>query len=180
MMHYTSVGEEVWHWGVYSLWALLWERRKLLWRLGICPSVRLSFFKDYIYLFLERGREGEKHQYMVASCTPPTGDLAPQPRHVPWLGIKAVTLWFPNHHSIHWATLARSVRLSNCIYYLSGRSGYGCNSHGLLNHASVQIPALPLISWDLKEIIFCGPLMLNFMWTWLGHRMPRYLSKHYF
>ena len=41
-----------------------------------------SFFKkkDFIYLFLERGREregeGEKHQCVVASHVPPTGDLA--------------------------------------------------------------------------------------------------------
>ena len=40
------------------------------------------FFKDFIYLFLERGREGEKHQCVVASEAPPTGDLAHK-RHVP-------------------------------------------------------------------------------------------------
>ena len=37
--------------------------------------------KKRIYLFLERRqrdgeREGEKHQYVVASHAPPTGDLA--------------------------------------------------------------------------------------------------------
>ena len=36
-------------------------------------------FKDFIYLFLERGRvgerEGEKHQCVVASHVPPTRDL---------------------------------------------------------------------------------------------------------
>ena len=35
--------------------------------------------KDFIYLFLEKGkgrREGEKCQCVVASRTPPTGDLA--------------------------------------------------------------------------------------------------------
>ena len=41
------------------------------------------FLKDFIYLFLERGEgreeEGEKHQCVVASCTPPTGDLACNP-----------------------------------------------------------------------------------------------------
>ena len=40
-----------------------------------------------IYLFLERRREGEregeKHQCVVASQVPSTGDLGPQPRHVP-------------------------------------------------------------------------------------------------
>ena len=40
------------------------------------------FFKDFIYLFLERGkggREGEKHQCVVASHTPPTGEVAGNP-----------------------------------------------------------------------------------------------------
>ena len=45
------------------------------------------FFKDFIYLFLERGREGEreveKHQCAVAPHTPPTGDLARHPGMCP-------------------------------------------------------------------------------------------------
>ena len=32
-----------------------------------------------------------------------------QPRHVPWLGIELVTLWFTGWHSIHWATPAMAV-----------------------------------------------------------------------
>ena len=44
-------------------------------------------FKDFIYLFLERGREGEregeKHQCVVASHVPPTGDLARNPGMCP-------------------------------------------------------------------------------------------------
>ena len=44
---------------------------------GICLSD--SSFK-ILYLFLERGgREGEKHQCVVASGAPPTGDLAHNP-----------------------------------------------------------------------------------------------------
>ena len=46
-----------------------------------------SFLKKIIYLFLERGREGEregeKHQYVVASSAPPTGDLAYNPGMYP-------------------------------------------------------------------------------------------------
>ena len=38
------------------------------------------FLKDFIYLFLQRGRKGEreeeKHQYVAASCASPIGDLA--------------------------------------------------------------------------------------------------------
>ena len=44
-------------------------------------------FKDFIYLFLERGKrrekEGEKHQCVVASCASPTGDLARNPGMCP-------------------------------------------------------------------------------------------------
>ena len=40
----------------------------------------LFFKKDFIYSFLEKGREGEreeeKHHCVVASQMPPTGDLA--------------------------------------------------------------------------------------------------------
>ena len=44
------------------------------------------FLKDFIYLFLERGKEGErgeKHQCAVASWAPPNGDLARNPGMCP-------------------------------------------------------------------------------------------------
>ena len=51
---------------------------RILWR----------FFKRfYLFIFRERGRKGrrvgEKHQCMVASCTPPAGDLACNPGMCP-------------------------------------------------------------------------------------------------
>ena len=42
-----------------------------------------GFFKDFLYFVRERGREGEKHHRMVASFTPPTGDLAHNPGMCP-------------------------------------------------------------------------------------------------
>ena len=55
-----------------------------------------SCFKDFIYLFLEKGREGgregEKHHCVVASGTPRTGDMACNPGMGPGLGIKLATL----------------------------------------------------------------------------------------
>ena len=49
--------------------------------------IKISIFKDFIYLFLERGREGEregeKHQRVVASHVSPTGDLARNPGMCP-------------------------------------------------------------------------------------------------
>ena len=67
------------------------------------PGSHFSF-KDFTYLFLERG-EGrekeretninvwEKHQ-LVASCTHPDWGPGPQPRHVPWPRIKPATFLF--------------------------------------------------------------------------------------
>ena len=55
------------------------------------------FLKYVIYLLLERGegreKEGEKHQCVVASCMPPTGDMALYPGMCLRLGIEQVTLW---------------------------------------------------------------------------------------
>ena len=51
-----------------------------------------TYFKGFINLFLEKGSEGEKerekHQCVVACCTPPTRDLA----HNPGMGPD----WEPN------------------------------------------------------------------------------------
>ena len=63
-----------------------------------CGCFHFFFFKDFIYLFLERGegreKEGEKHQCVVASHAPPTRDLARNPGMCQRLGIELATLWF--------------------------------------------------------------------------------------
>ena len=68
--------------------------------------------KDFIDLFLERGerkeKEREKHQCVVVSHTPPTGDLACNPNMYTSLGIKPAIPWFIGLHSIHCATPARA------------------------------------------------------------------------
>ena len=47
----------------------------------------LCFLKRYLFIFRERGREGErggeKHLCVVASHVSPTGDLAHNPGHMP-------------------------------------------------------------------------------------------------
>ena len=57
----------------------------------------------------ERRRERNKTQTPICclSHTPSWGP-GPQPRHVPWLGIKPVTFRFRNQCSMHWATPARA------------------------------------------------------------------------
>ena len=58
----------------------------------------IYFFKDSIYLLFREGgkegeREGEKHQCVIASHSPYWGSGL-QHRHVPWLRMESVTLWF--------------------------------------------------------------------------------------
>ena len=65
-------------------------------------SLRLCLF-----IFSEREKEGERNINVWLTLTHPWGP-GPQTRHVPWLGIKPVTLWFTGRHSVHWATPARA------------------------------------------------------------------------
>ena len=99
---------------------------KLFWHLGldfVClhhphitwyfePKNNCGFFKDFIYLFVERGEGTEKDRgrnisLWLHSHAPYWGPGL-QPRHVPWLGIQPDTLWFGGWRSIHWATPARA------------------------------------------------------------------------
>ena len=76
---------------------------------------RVFFFKIlFIFIFREREREGkerERNIRTISTCLPLTCPLwgpGLKPKHVPWLGIEPVTLWFAGQHSIHWATPARA------------------------------------------------------------------------
>ena len=77
-------------------------------------SPSLSLFKDFVYLFLERGEGREKGRETsmcgCLSCAPTWGP-GPQPRHVPWLGIKPATLCFAVQCSIYWVTPARGLSI---------------------------------------------------------------------
>ena len=60
---------------------------------------------DFLFVCLFRfregkgEREGEKHQCVVASRTPRTGDLAHDTGMCPTLGVEPATLWFTGWHS---------------------------------------------------------------------------------
>ena len=103
----------VWNWETRNEKVERPVRRLLLSSLSLKINKILKK-RFYWFIFRERGREGErkgeKHQCVVASC-PPYWGSGLQPKHVPWLGIKPVTLWFSGQHSIHWATQAWSIYL---------------------------------------------------------------------
>ena len=92
------------------------DKTTLLWHL----LLNNSFFNDiYVFIFRQKGREGEregeKHQCAVVLHAHYWGPGL-QHRHVPWLGIKPVILWFTGRHSIHWATPARAYFLTTLEY----------------------------------------------------------------
>ena len=51
--------------------------------LNRAPESIFFFLRFYLLIFREQGREGEKHQCVVAPRTPPTGDLARNPGRSP-------------------------------------------------------------------------------------------------
>ena len=97
--------------------------------------ILILFLNDFIYLFLDTGREGErqeeKHQCereASVGCLSHSPNQGPtQPRHVPWPGIELATLWFASQHSIHWVPQARAVSwlfMTNMYFYESINSWY--------------------------------------------------------
>ena len=60
-------------------------------------SISFSFFFKFYLLIFREGKAGRKTRRETSmcwlTCTPYWGP-GPQPRHVPWLGIKQDTLWF--------------------------------------------------------------------------------------
>ena len=71
------------------------------------------FLRFYFYLlFFREGKGGRKRGRETSTCVclsrAPYWGPGPQPRHVPWLGIELMTLWFAGWCSIHWATPARA------------------------------------------------------------------------
>ena len=72
----------------------------------------ISFVKRFcLCIFLERrmkgGRKGEKHQCVIASYAPCTGDLAHNAGMCPDWELNW-RRWFVGRHSVHWATPTRA------------------------------------------------------------------------
>ena len=71
----------------------------------------INIFLKILFIFRERKRGRKRgRETSVCGCLlrPHYWGPGPQPRHVPWLGIQPVILWFTGPRSIHWATPARA------------------------------------------------------------------------
>ena len=78
-------------------------------------ALDMSFFsKDFIYLFLERGREEEKHQCVVPSHTLPTEDLAHNPRMCPdWESNQQLLIHRPALNPLSHTSHGRNVNVNS-------------------------------------------------------------------
>ena len=76
---------------------------------------QIVFFKILFIYFRQRGmgeeRQGNINVWLPLACSLLGTWPGPQPRHVPWVGIKLATLWFEGRYSIHWATPARALQI---------------------------------------------------------------------
>ena len=90
-------------------------------------SILYIFRRFYLFIFRERGREGEregeKHWCVrdtLISCLSHSPNWGPglQPRHVPWLGIEPAAFQFTGQDSIHWVTPARAILYFNTLFLI--------------------------------------------------------------
>ena len=135
---------------------------------GFVPVVIYLFLRFYLFIFRQRGREGEtkgeKHQCVVASCTL-TRDLAQQPRHVLWLGIEPATLWFTAQSVL---SPLRPTSQSIIIYFfiLKSTKNY------------YESRCMVCVFWGI--FIVCGMLSLNhYIYVFLpnlGNFCPLFIS----
>ena len=76
----------------------------------LCHSLGQFFKIYYLFIFREKGREGERERninvWLPFMC--PLLGTWPETRHMPWLEMEPVTLRFREGHSIHWATPPRA------------------------------------------------------------------------
>ena len=63
-----------------------------------------------------KGKRKRGKETSMCGCLSHTPCLEPslQPRHVPWLGVEQMTLWFAGWHSVHWATPVRA-EITQCF-----------------------------------------------------------------
>ena len=77
----------------------------------------IYLFKSILFIYFEAGeegeREGEKHQCVVASCRPPSGDLARNPGMCPDRDLNQRSFGLQTGAQIHCATSARALRKKN-------------------------------------------------------------------
>ena len=84
------------------------ERHRKSWKEGHLWNQEALKRKKDSFIFLDRGEGRERNINVWLPLTCPYWGPGPQPRHVPWLGIKPATLWFTVCHSIHWVTPAKA------------------------------------------------------------------------
>ena len=92
-----------------------------------------------------------------------------QPRHVPWLGIEPVTLWFVRQCSVHWATPARLTVDLDDIFLMNNGVAYILYACLQSIYLSLSVSSNFLHVWWLKD---CSVRDLKFK------KISQWLSKN--
>ena len=119
-----------------------------------------TFFKRFfIHLFFREKKRGIKKGKHLVSHWGPTLQL----RHVSWVGIEPVTLWFAGLHSIHWATPARAQYSNfNSVIVFTSPPLLCCS---------------PLISWKMMGHKSEGnQIWVSMVWHGLRNSEPFWIS----
>ena len=99
-----------------------------------------------------------------------------QPRHVPWLGIELVNLWFASQCSIHWVTPVRAkyimlpllfIKLALFIFYISFCTLDGLNYSFSCYYLYVNLLHIQLHLLCTYNAIFGLSALNNINWLWL-------------
>ena len=95
-----------------------------------------------------KGRRQGGRETSVCGCfsLAPCWGPRPQPRHVPWLGIELVTLWFTGWCSIHWPTPARADK-----FFLKCMLVWQLSQHSLTKLFRTKLKATKYYNGHHKE-----------------------------
>ena len=127
-------------------------------------ALKLTSLFKFIFIFRDRRRVGERERCGCLVQAPNWGPRL-QPRHVPWLGIKPVTLWFAGQHSIHWATPARAE-----IYIIFPLLLFG-------THCSLPRDLMVLVATSYSPHPIGMMNQNNFLWCDETNKLPRLLQN---
>ena len=124
-----------------------------------CPTSECIIFLKILFIYLlERGGKREKEERIINVWLPlvcPLLGCGPQLRHVPWPGIKPVTLWFSSWHSIHWAT---PVRVECIIFFNHIQPSYYVSSlHSITYGLHYSFFFIMLLTFPCPICSGCAP-----------------------
>ena len=146
-------------------------------------GVELTFFNRFNLFIFREGKRGRRRGRETSMCAclshTPYWRPGPKPRHVLWLGIEHVTLWFAGQHSIHWATQARA-ELTFYVDFENTKNNYRSQGINRKTHVLLwrflNIICLDIFSW--KNIFTSDLCLLHYLDTFMLNVCLLFVLNH--